>query len=268
MTRSTSLIVLLIGLNLLILLGWRWREVPQTGGTALAAQSADKPDPPTVRNAECRWATGGIQIDGKLDEEAWQKAEVLRDFAVCWQKRKPETATAARLLWDDRNLYFAATMEDSDLYADIKEKNGMTWTNDVFELFFKPTAERRPYYEFQVNALNTQLELFMPSRGSGGYQRFGPLTQLGMESAVALQGTLNRWDDRDTGWTVEGRLPWKAFAAVGGKPAAGARWKFALCRYDYSTAFERPELSSTAPLTQPDFHRYEDYGDLRFVAPR
>jgi hypothetical protein len=28
-----------------------------------------------------------------------------------------------------------------------------------------------------------------------------------------------------------------------------------------------PELSSTAPLTLPDFHRYEDYGELTFVGP-
>jgi hypothetical protein len=121
------------------------------------------------------------------------------------------------------------------------------------------------YYEFQINAANTQLELFLPSRGAGGYKRFAPLTQLGMESEVRLQGTLNHWEDRDVGWTVEGRIPWSAFKAAGGRPKEGEKWRFALCRYDYSVTFERPELSSTAPLTQSDFHRYEDYGELTFV---
>ena len=116
-----------------------------------------------------------------------------------------------------------------------------------------------------MNPLNTQLELFLPSRGSGGYDRFAPLTRLGMETAVRLQGTLNKWDDRDVGWTVEGRIPWTAFKATGGRPKSGDKWKFALCRYDYSATLERPELSSTAPLTEPDFHRYEDYGELEFV---
>jgi hypothetical protein len=32
-------------------------------------------------------------------------------------------------------------------------------------------------------------------------------------------------------------------------------------------AFESPELSSSARLTKPDFHRYEDYGLLEFVGP-
>jgi hypothetical protein len=88
-----------------------------------------------------------------------------------------------------------------------------------------------------------------------------------METAVRLQGTLNKWDDKDIGWTAEGRIPWSAFAPSGGKPKPGDRWRFALCRYDFSVAFDHPELSSTAPLTRSDFHRYEDYGELVFKGP-
>jgi hypothetical protein len=231
--------------------------------TASEAQRAD--DPPVVRAAECRRAKGPIKIDGVVDEPAWKEAQEITAFAVYWQKRKPKTATKARLLWDDDNLYFSAEMEDTDLYADVKGHNNMPWLNDVFELFFKPADDKLTYYEFQVNAANAQLELFLPSRGAGGWQRFAPLTKFGMESAVKLDGTLNKWDDTDKGWSVEGRIPWSAFAASGGRPMPGAKWKFALCRYDYSVAFDRPELSSTAPLTQSEFHRYEDYGELTFV---
>ena len=237
------------------------------GGGAPAARGT-KPAPPVVRAAECRRATGPLTIDGRADEAAWRKAEVLKDFAVFWQQRPATSATQARLLWDDRNLYFTAEMADKDLYADVKTHNGMTWANDVFELFFKPSTTSLKYYEFQVNAANTQLELFLPSRGSGGYQRFAPRTRLGLQSAVVLQGTLNHWQDEDVGWTVEGRIPWTAFRATGGKPRAGDQWRFALCRYDYSATLAEPDLSSTAPLTVPDFHHYEDYGTLTFVGPQ
>jgi Carbohydrate family 9 binding domain-like len=235
------------------------------GPEAAAPAAGENAGPPVVRSAECRRASGPIKIDGVLDEAAWEKAQVLKDFAVFWEHRPAKTATKARLLWDDDYLFFAAEMEDSDLYADVTQRNGMTWTNDVFELFFKPREKRLAYYEFQVNAANTQLELFLPSRGSGGYQRFAPLTKLGMESAVKLEGTLNDPTDKDKGWIVEGRIPTSAFLSSGDKPQPGAKWRFALCRYDYSVAFERVETSSTAPLTQPDFHRYEDYGELIFV---
>jgi len=220
---------------------------------------------PTVKKYECRRVTGRIKVDGKPDEEAWKEAAPMTDFATYWQKRKAASATVARMLWDDKYLYFAAEMQDEDLFALEKTRNGMTWEDDVFELFFKPSVEKPAYYEFQVNALNTHLELFLPSRGAGGYRRFASAPAMGMESAVRLDGTLNKHDDRDKGWSVEGRIPWKAFRATGGGPDAGDKWKFALCRYDYSVTLERQDLSSTAPLTRADFHHYEEYGDLVFV---
>jgi hypothetical protein len=237
-------------------------------GCETSAVQKEKDDPPAVRKAECRRAQSRITINGILDEIAWDRAQALTDFAVFWQKRKPATRTTAKLLWDNNYLYFCADMEDHDLFALTKERNGMTWEDDVFELFFKPSTTKPDYYEFQVNPLNTQLELYFPSRGAGGYRRFAPLTRLGMESAVKLNGTLNKYDDRDRGWIVEGRIPWTAFKATGGRPSVGDKWKFALCRYDYSVGLERPSLSSTAPLTQPDFHRYEDYGELEFMGAK
>jgi hypothetical protein len=233
-----------------------------------AREKAKEDEPPAVRKAECRWTKRAVRIDGELNDKAWDDAQPLTDFSSYWMKRKPSTRTRAMLLWDKDHLYFAADMEDHDLFALTRQRNGMTCEDDVFELFFKPSAKGLAYYEFQVNALNTHLELFLPSRGAGGYRRFAPLTKLGMESAVKLNGTLNKHDDRDKGWVVEGRIPWKAFEATGGRPKAGDKWKFALCRYDYSVYLERTELVSSAPLTQSDFHRYEDYGELTFVGPK
>jgi hypothetical protein len=234
-----------------------------------AAREEDKEaEPPVVRAAECRWTNKPININGRVDDIAWDDAQVLKNFAVFWQKRKAKTATTARLLWNDRYFFFAAEMEDDDLFADVKEHNGITWENDVFEMFLKPAESKPAYYEFQVTPLNTQLELFLPSRGSGGYRRFGKEPSLGMESAVRLNGTLNKWEDKDKGWSVEGRIPWTAFKPTGGRPKPGDKWRFALCRYDYSARLDRPELSSTAPLTRSDFHRYEDYGTLEFVGPK
>lgn len=230
-----------------------------------AAPKAEPPLPPAVKAADCRRAAGAIALDGKLDEPAWRNAPPIRDFSVYWQKRAARIATTARLLWDDRHLYFAADMDDADVYALVKEPNGETWYDDVFELFFKPRDDKPAYYEFQVNAANTPFQMFLPSRGAGGFSRFRKEPALGLESAVIVRGTLNKWQDRDEGWTVEGRIPWTAFAATGGRPKPGDKWRFALCRYDYSTAHENPELISTAPLTAPNFHQYEDYGVLTFV---
>src|SRR4030095_16329883 len=88
-----------------------------------------------------------------------------------------------------------------------------------------------------------------------------------MKAKCALRATLNRRQDQDRSWVVEGRIPWRDFLRTGGRPEANERWKFALCRYDYRIGTPQPELSTSAPLTRPSFHRTEDYASLRFVGP-
>jgi len=229
-------------------------------GRTLAVGASDE--------VECRWAAIPPVIDGRLDEVAWRSAQVVENFQVAWRpagQRTPPTATQVRLLWDREFLYFAAEMDDSDLFATVSEDDGALWTGDVFELFFKPAAERPGYYEFEFNPTNAKLDMFLPARDSGGYTRHARDRKFHIETAVRLRGTLNQRDDTDQGWTVEGRIPWSDFQPTGGRPAAGDTWLHALCRYDYSVGLKEPALSSNAPLTKASFHRYEDYAPLRFV---
>jgi glucose/arabinose dehydrogenase len=221
----------------------------------------------------CPYAGGEIVIDGEAKDEAWAEAVVIDRFYLPWLKenqRPARTATKAKLLWDRENLYFFAEMEDGDLYADVTEHDGRTWDNDVFELFFKPADDKPGYYEFQVNAAGTVMDMLIPRRNAGGYVRFVADGEFNIEAKVALRGTLNQWSDKDQGWSVEGRIPWRGFLRTGGRPEPGETWKFALCRYDYSVDFEGPELSTCAPLKSkpvPDFHHAEDYAKLKFLAP-
>ena len=216
---------------------------------------------------ECRWTDLPVQIDGQGNDAAWKGAQVIDRFAIPWAGKPASTATSARLLWDRENLYFLAEMEDVDIYAEVLEHDGRTWQDDVFELFFKPAEEKPGYYEFQVNAAGTMLDMFLPQRGDGGYERFRNADEFHLESKVVLRGTLNRRQDRDRNWVVEGRIPWRDFHRTGGRPEPNERWKFALCRYDCRIDTPQPELSTSAPLTKPSFHRYEDYASLRFVGP-
>ena len=156
-------------------------------------------------------------------------------------------------------------MVDHDLYADVTEVNGPVEDNDSFGLLLKPSATSLPYYQFMVSAGSTPLEVFFPSRGAGGSRRFAPQTELTFEGVVKINGTLNDWTDKDIGWTVEARIPWTTFKPTGGRPANGDRWRFAFVRHDYSATLDQPELSTNAPLTRPDMHRYEEYQELVFV---
>ena len=218
----------------------------------------------------CRWTDDLVTIDGKADEKAWSRAQTIDKFSLPWlgaDSRPAKTRTAARLLWDRTHLYFFAEMEDADLFGEIKEQDGMLWHNDVFELLFKPARDKSGYYDFQVNAANARLDMFLPNRAEENYDRYKSAFPFQMESAVVLGGTLDDREDQDKGWSVEGRIPWRDFLPTGGRPAVDETWQFALCRYDYALQWPDPEISTCAPLTKPKFHWYEDYAPLRFVGP-
>ncbi|QDU28768.1 Soluble aldose sugar dehydrogenase YliI precursor [Anatilimnocola aggregata] len=232
---------------------------------------ADQPFKRPETEFNCRFTEQKIEIDGLGTDSAWETADVIDAFHLPWlgaKARGSKTATKARLLWDRDYLYFLAEMEDHDLYADVKDKDGMLWNNDVFELFFKPAEDKPGYYEFQVNAAGATLDMFLPRRGTGGYARYKDDGKFDFPAKVKLKGSLNRWTDKDEGWSVEGRLAWGDFLRTGGRPEVNEIWKFALCRYDYTVEFEGPELSTIAPLKQANFHAHENYASLKFLGPQ
>lgn len=206
--------------------------------------------------AECRWTEHPPTLDGRDDEAAWRNAMPI-SLAVPWDKSKPRTRTTARLLWDREHLYFFAEMEDASMVAKVTAHDGPLWEDDVFELFFKPSAAHTGYYEFEVNATNAVLDCFFPHRAPDGFDRWRSAQKFHLETKVNIHAG---------GWSVEGRIPWHDFFPTGGRPAPNEEWRFTLCRYDHTPGVE-PELSASAPLSAKDFHRVEDYAPLRFVGP-
>jgi hypothetical protein len=244
-----------------LLAGWALILAPPGQGRAGAA-----PGPPVTRAATCRWTEMPPAIDGKLDDPAWSRAEVIDRFSAFWAGRANDTGTKARLLWDREALYFQATMTDDELRSFGTRRQDHLYKGDVFELFFKPSADRPAYYEYEVNPRSVVMELAFVN-GREAYEKVAASTPPAIEAVAIADGTVNQPGDRDRGWRVEGKIPWKAFAATGGRPAPGAAWLFALCRYDYGAEGTKPRTMSSAPLTTPSFHATQDYGRLTFEGP-
>ena len=120
-----------------------------------------------------------------------------------------------------------------------------------------------------MTAAGTVLDAFFQQRGKneGALKRGVRDDDFHIEAKVRRDGTLNERKDVDRGWTVEARIPWFDFLRSGGRPDVDEKWKFALCRCDWTIDVKQPELSSCAPLTTGSFHSYEDYAVLRFVGP-
>jgi hypothetical protein len=87
-----------------------------------------------------------------------------------------------------------------------------------------------------------------------------------MKAKANVQGTVNDWRDKDRGWIVEMAIPLRAFQEGPLTVQLGDRWRFAVSRYNYSVDIPGGlERTSSAPLREMDFHRFEDYDWLEFA---
>jgi hypothetical protein len=179
-----------------------------------------------------------IVMDGKIDERIWGKAKWTNDFAdITGDKNKqPRFRTRCKMLWDEDNLYIAAEMKEPNLWATMTHHDDIIYRDHDFEVFLDPGADQTNYFEIEVNALNTTMELFMnkPYKKGGTYDM--NWNAEGMVTAVNIQGSLNDKNDIDTGWTLEMMIPFKALQKENRphKPKRGDTWRINFSRVEWN----------------------------------
>lgn len=162
------------------------------------------------KNYTVYYVQESMKMDGKATEHAWQKAPWTQDFVDIANQIKPKYRTHLKMLWNDTHLYFYAELEDPHIWATLKQKDTVIFYNNDFEIFIKPDDDTQNYYEFEVNAHNTLWDLFLPKPYRDGGKALTNWDCRGIQTAVQIEGTLNQPKDKDTYWSVEMALPWRA----------------------------------------------------------
>lgn len=177
-------------------------------------------------------------MDGRPSEVAWDKAPWTSDFVDIEgaQKPKPRFRTRAKMLWDDNYLYILAELEEPNLWATYSRHDMVIFHEHDFEVFLDPDGDQLNYFEFEINALNTGWDLFLPKPYKDGGKADDGWEIPGLKTAVHLTGTLNNPSDQDFGWTVEMAFPWTAFNR-GPRPAvapkSGEKWRINFSRVEW-----------------------------------
>jgi len=155
-------------------------------------------------------AAGLVVIDGNLDEATWLAAPWTEPFVDIRGEGFPQPLfeTRAKIAWDDTHLYVAARLEEPHLWATLTERDAIIYHDHDFEIFLDPNGDGLAYYEFEINALGTEFDLFLNRPYSDGGRAFIDWDMPGLRSAVHLDGTLNDSSDEDRAWTVEVAIPW------------------------------------------------------------
>jgi hypothetical protein len=213
-----------------------------------------------------------IDIDGKLTEEAWKTAPSTGAF-VDVRSGHPNNGSpvqgSAKLLWDDTSLYVAFDVKDKDIQGGFKkdEKDPHLWTKDTVEIMVDPDGDgdNKDYYEIQINPQNLVFDSQFDSYNTPKKEPDGPFGHqewsAKLKSAVTIDGTIDKADDKDEGYVVEAAIPWKSFSkAEKTPPVAGQTWRINLY------AMENNGGMSWSPiLGQGNFHRASRFGKVLFA---
>lgn len=186
----------------------------------------------------CYRTSQPVEVDGRLDEAAWQNALWTERFVDIEGdlKPRPRFGTRAKMLWDDTYFYVAAQMEEPDVWATLTQRDAVIFQDNDFEVFVDPDGDTHQYYEFEMNALNTQWDLLLVKAYRDGGPAMSAWDIAGLRSAVDIQGTLNRSGDADEGWSLEIAFPWRVLRECAHRPSPpedGDQWRVNFSRVQY-----------------------------------
>jgi len=217
---------------------------------------------------ECLRTGGPVRIDGKLDDPAWQNAPWTSDFVDIEgdSRPRPKFRTRVKMLWDDQYLYIAAELEEPDVKATLTRHDSVIFKDNDFEVFIKPLPDTKSYYEFEINALNTGWDLFLPKPYNEDGQPDNSWDIEGLKTAIAVQGSLNQPGDKDRGWTVEIAYPLAAFKSRQAvpKPRHGTTWRINFSRVEWTPGQPKEDNWVWSPQGLIDMHVPARWGYLHF----
>jgi hypothetical protein len=181
-------------------------------------------------------------VDGKIDDVAWQNSPWTDSFIDIEGQSKPlpTWSTRAKMTWTNDGLYIAAEIIDPHVWAYLKNQDDIVFYDNDFEVFIDPDNDTHNYYEIEVNAVNTIFDLFMPKPYRNGSGAMIVYDTPGLKSAVSVKGTLNNPNDKDTGWTVEMFVPFKAVTIANNVkiPTDGDFWRVNFSRVEWDVKAE------------------------------
>ena len=200
-------------------------------------------------------------IDGRLDDEAWQRATRLTQFV---QQRPLEGQPASEdtevlLTYDRDHLYVGLRVDYSreGLIRANRVDRDQIWDDDTIQLLFDPFRDQQRAYVFSVNGYGIQGDTLMAAGaggggGAGGSGR-GRGGRGGGGGGTSAPGDVS-WDAlfssaavlTDSGWTAELAIPFKSLRYPARGPGEAHDWGFQVQR----TIRGKNETAVWAPVTR------------------
>ena len=185
-----------------------------------------------------------VRIDGRVEEEVWAEAAVLRDFTQYEPVEGiPATeATEVLVFYSGDAIYFGVHAYDSDpgrILARLGERDRSVFGDDWIRIILDTFDDQRQGYVFYVNPLGIQTD---------GLWIEGMRSQEGRASSVSIDFSPDFiWESdghvTDEGWEAEIRIP---YVSLRFRDAPVQSWGINVAREVKRRGFKQ----SWAPVTQ------------------
>ena len=189
----------------------------------------------------------------------------------------PSFATRAKMLWDDNYFYVAARLEEPHVWGTLTKHDSVIFQDNDFEIFIDPDGDNQEYYEIEINALNTEWDLFLKKAYRDGGPAINEWEIPGLKTACTSRARSTTSSDQDTSWTVEFAIPWKVLAEYAHRPSPprdGDQWRVNFSRVEwqheivdgqYRKVPKTPENNWVwSPQGVIDMHRPERWAYVQF----
>lgn len=212
-----------------------------------------------------------ITVDGSLGEESWKTIERSARFRDLVSGDSAYLDTRAAVCWDNQYLYVGFWVEEPYLQASHTKRDAPIYEDNDVELFI---AGEDGYYEFEINSYGTIYEVlffWMDSYVKKEYQKipwfkrdapgarifngvgyrhprgqrigFWKWDMPGIKTGVHMNGTMNKDNDKDKGWTVEIAIPWSSLKILADgrhlPPVPGETWRMDFSRFNRKKGSEK-----------------------------
>jgi Carbohydrate-binding family 9 len=203
-----------------------------------------------------------FNLTGTGDNTPWTKTEW--NYLTQLDSGGKNYTSKFKMLYSDKGIYVLFYGDDEKISTQFDKDFGDLFKGDVFEVFFHTDPGTPIYLEYEVNQLNKELVLLVPSINGRAYGwiPWNYDKKRRVKKMINVVGGKEIVNGAMISWTAEIFFPYSLFNPLSNvPPASGTLWNANFYRLDYDTG--KMIKWAWGPV-QHSFHELERFRVIKF----
>ena len=206
-----------------------------------------------------------MTVDGLMNEAVWQRAQtvILRENRSGYSVTDSAVMTQVKSCYNESTLFIGFVCLDPDIWSTFTDRDEHLWEQEVVEVFLDTDQEENSYVEIEVSPANVLFDSYIIDPVNIDIEATKQYHLAAIQTAVSVDGTLNKRDDRDHRWTVEMAIPLAEIIKADESLVPGVtQWKINFYRVNADA--DGPSMGYAWSPTGARFHKPSAFGTLLF----